>query len=394
MIWNPIERFLWGLATAILILCGLLYFKRSLERDDNKERNYLIGFGIVFISMAITRCIFILADLQIQGHFIDNAFYGDIYASNNSNYWIMIKTGNIIWNICVLIFLFTLPLNSKRIKYTLLTIQFVFLLLIIFTPDQISHEIDSIEVIFFFLVFYINLISLTKKSRLELKGISSILLFGMNIHLIGVIFYSPEIKSLNTAPLILAPLLTLIGSLISIIPMIIKQIYYTNALKFWLVLGITTIVISSFMAFYFIYLGLIVFFILAIISILILIYIFYQAIINIEFEAKSDIEVEHEDMLGIFTRPDKINEEDISLSIEKKICLVCKGKVSRFNSYICECYVLYCEKCAQALSNLENACWVCNAPFDESKPVKEYKNIEEKTDAGFLDMIKKNSKVN
>ncbi|MFX1338925.1 MAG: hypothetical protein ACFFDK_09975 [Promethearchaeota archaeon] len=73
------------------------------------------------------------------------------------------------------------------------------------------------------------------------------------------------------------------------------------------------------------------------------------------------------------TRPEKITEEEVSISKEKKICLVCKGKVSRA-VYICpKCDALYCNNCSQALSNLENACWVCNTPFDESKPVKPYK---------------------
>jgi hypothetical protein len=68
----------------------------------------------------------------------------------------------------------------------------------------------------------------------------------------------------------------------------------------------------------------------------------------------------------------EITEEEISISKEKKICLVCKGKLSGFNlAFICSgCDTLYCEKCARTLSTLENACWVCDIPFDESKPVK------------------------
>ena len=34
------------------------------------------------------------------------------------------------------------------------------------------------------------------------------------------------------------------------------------------------------------------------------------------------------------------------------------------------CDVLYCMNCAQALTNLENVCWVCDSPIDDSKPVK------------------------
>ena len=46
--------------------------------------------------------------------------------------------------------------------------------------------------------------------------------------------------------------------------------------------------------------------------------------------------------------------------------------------YICKCDALYCEKCAKTLEDLENACWVCNAPFNESKPMKSFKEEEEK----------------
>ena len=81
---------------------------------------------------------------------------------------------------------------------------------------------------------------------------------------------------------------------------------------------------------------------------------------------------------GIFTKPEKVTEEEVSISKEKKICLVCKGIIARFNNYICpECDVLYCENCARSLSDLENSCWVCETPFDESKPVKPFKKEEE-----------------
>ncbi len=93
--------------------------------------------------------------------------------------------------------------------------------------------------------------------------------------------------------------------------------------------------------------------------------------------AKKEVNIEG----GLFrisrTRPEGLTEEEISISKEKKICLVCKGKVSRM-VYICpECEAFYCDNCSQALVHLENACWVCNYPIDESKPVKPYKKGEE-----------------
>lgn len=77
------------------------------------------------------------------------------------------------------------------------------------------------------------------------------------------------------------------------------------------------------------------------------------------------------------SRPMEITPEEISLYREQGICLVCKGKLSRFNVFSCpKCDVLYCKKCVEALTNLENACWVCNAPFDKSKPSIPYKKVE------------------
>jgi len=72
----------------------------------------------------------------------------------------------------------------------------------------------------------------------------------------------------------------------------------------------------------------------------------------------------------------QVKEETVTISIEKKICLVCRGDVLRF-SYICECGAIYCENCARALANLENVCWACDVPIDYSKPVKPYKEKDE-----------------
>ena len=62
-------------------------------------------------------------------------------------------------------------------------------------------------------------------------------------------------------------------------------------------------------------------------------------------------------------------ETEIAIHQEKKICLVCRGRVLRF-TYICECGAIYCDNCARALTNLENVCWACDTPIDYSKSVK------------------------
>ena len=47
-------------------------------------------------------------------------------------------------------------------------------------------------------------------------------------------------------------------------------------------------------------------------------------------------------------------------------------------SYICGCGAIYCDNCAQALTDLENVCWVCEIPIDPLKPVKTYTENGEK----------------
>jgi hypothetical protein len=84
---------------------------------------------------------------------------------------------------------------------------------------------------------------------------------------------------------------------------------------------------------------------------------------------KKEIKVE-DSIFRLRKRPENITEEEVSISKEKKICLVCKGKVVG-HTFICrECEAFYCEKCYSALTNLENACWACDNALDESKPMR------------------------
>ncbi len=83
----------------------------------------------------------------------------------------------------------------------------------------------------------------------------------------------------------------------------------------------------------------------------------------------------------LYTRPNRITEEEVTFHFEKKICLVCKKKILKF-TYICpECEIFYCMNCGQALANLENVCWVCNTPIDESKPSKPFDIEEDENEA-------------
>ena len=122
------------------------------------------------------------------------------------------------------------------------------------------------------------------------------------------------------------------------------------------------------------------FFLIIIRLVFILSYFLYYLGVREELEKKilpeKKIKVEG-DLFRIsqFERGD-ITEEEVSVHRDQAICLVCKGQVIRY-SYICpNCKALYCANCAQSLTKLENVCWVCDTPFDESKPSKPFKKVE------------------
>jgi hypothetical protein len=104
---------------------------------------------------------------------------------------------------------------------------------------------------------------------------------------------------------------------------------------------------------------------------------------------KKEVKVE-QSVFRLIKRPDYVTEEEVSISKEKKICLVCKGDVIGFNVFICtECKIFYCKKCARALSEIENACWSCGTPIDKSKPSQPFKKKEEAIDLGASGKSKK-----
>jgi len=113
----------------------------------------------------------------------------------------------------------------------------------------------------------------------------------------------------------------------------------------------------------------------------------------IKEKSKKEVRVE-ESLFRISKRPDQITEEEVSISKEKKICLVCKNELLR-EIYICpDCKTFYCKKCSKTLSDLENACWVCETPFDVSKPSKPFKKEEQVIDLELLEKSQKKPKLN
>jgi len=83
--------------------------------------------------------------------------------------------------------------------------------------------------------------------------------------------------------------------------------------------------------------------------------------------------------LETYSRPDDLSEKDILYFREKTLCIVCKTFLQKFTKiFICpQCKSIYCAKCAQELIKIDNMCWGCAEPIDDSKPISPIKQEDE-----------------
>lgn len=263
--------------------------------------------------------------------------------------------------------------------------------------DTIFETFDIINYIllYFYLYLYINefitiiILSLlfvwsSIKSKKEFQAISSVISIGFVIIVIGWTFEAIIIRSINPVSRALPSLFIIIGSLIAISPLVGYSEFFTKPfirLLIFVMIGLiaTFLVLTLFFNLPLFIVVLIFIWIAVFVLVLVVGYVIY--IYSKRRQRESEIRRDEiKDTISMFTRPPKITIEEAKFYREKGVCIVCKNKISRLN-YVCpSCNVFYCLKCSEALTNLENACWVCESPFDESKPVR----LEQKVDEEIL----------
>ncbi|MFX1392216.1 MAG: hypothetical protein ACFFAH_01460 [Promethearchaeota archaeon] len=381
IIWDPIDRLLWGMAITIFLLAAIQYLRKAREREVVNEKLLMYGFSCIFFGCAAYRIIFYLAEFLIQGTFRDYAFYGN-YQNLDVSINLLFVYAMISLGTGISLFIFFFELSVKRTKFVLSIISFSILIIVIIYPLLLIEEIIRIIVLMIFVIlFVIIILYLTKWSIPEFKAISSLFLFGLTLIVLGIGTSYSGIRLNIPLPSFVGPVLVMIGTIITVLPTFINPKIFSQALPFWIIIGILCISLTMIFGLISLFYGaprhLSIAFLL---FISILVFVLYKAIKMTKVQSvKADIlknTESHSKLLSIFTKPQKITEEEVSVSKEKKICLVCKGKLSR-TIYICpECMAFYCKKCSTALADLENACWVCELPFDESKPIKLLKEDE------------------
>jgi hypothetical protein len=73
----------------------------------------------------------------------------------------------------------------------------------------------------------------------------------------------------------------------------------------------------------------------------------------------------------------------------KHFCVVHKGPIKN-KLFLCPtCSVFYCEKCLTALIKIENKCWYCDTPLDETKEIKESELQEEMKPEDIVESVAK-----
>lgn len=339
----------------------------------------MFGFSCLIFGWAFSFLFYYLSYYEISGTYVNHSYYAD--RENNSMLYItLIRFWYISLGIGYTIFTSVFEKYFKKTKYLLTILNIIFVLGAIFLPFRNFNLLNLFRLINTYI--HVSILYLyTKWSQIEFKAISSLMILG---HLLLTIAngFIPQIFNFYQ---VIIPILLLMGISMWISPVIINPQRIVDSLKF---LMFTCIAVLFVMGFFLIY-HLIIFtpniynpvIFLANFSIFIVnCFIIYKLIKNLKIKTVQDNDKDFPNVLGMISRPQTVSEEEVTISKEKKICLVCKGKVIRFNSYICECDILYCNNCAQALSKLENACWVCNAPFDESKPI----NLPEKQEEQIL----------
>jgi len=378
MIWSPVQILLMGIVINLLFLGGGLYLYNGKRQENRNGKYFMYGMGISWICHAIAWIFWIAADLQISGYYKNNIFYGD-FDVPNSNFRLLSLTGGVIIFIGMAIFIFSFEVIVKRTKFILTIINvFSIVIILVLVPFELIYLVTGIIFLYNSILFLIIMLKLAKSAQPEIRAVAIQILFGYFLMVNGFVLAVDTVKELNIIPLELPPILYIIGILIVIYPIIVNPEHFSRAPSFLLKIGIVIFFFNMFFLLFFIIIGVLIeMLIINLIYTLILIYSVY----HLRKLTKSEAIIEKDetklhDLLGTFMRPQKVTEEEVSISKEKKICLVCKGKVLGINFLCRECESFYCEKCYRALTNLENMCWACDAALDESKPVKRLEKEE------------------
>jgi hypothetical protein len=363
IIRSPIDTFLWGVALTLGIFLSFLYYKRGRIVEFEWEKKFMFGFSGLFLFMGISRFFFLLSELMVDGYFINHTFYGD-YNNFNPLHELFLR---VCWISSILaqgIFFYVFEKFYRRTKYILTIIVIIFLVFITILPFEVATLFNNyiFVPILIFIEFRI-LFLFIKNSQPELKTTTPLILVGFMTSLFSIFLSDPPIRGQSPYFLYISPMFMIFGVLLISIPLIVNPKKLSKGLVY-LIVGLSTVLFTSICIY--IYFGLnfpnlipIVFVISMLFTSFFYVYTFYKILKIIRSDKIIVKEKKIQSVLKMFSKPDNLSEEDIRVSKEKNICLVCKKKLVR-DILMCECFTLYCEECSQNLMDDSEGCWVCD----------------------------------
>lgn len=379
VIYTDFDLILYGGGIILLFITTLRYLGMARKKENPNEKLINRAYGIVFFCITILFSLLVLYFLSLEGFTVDHSYWGNLELENisllsewlNRSYWISNNTAMVI-------FIYAgEKIRNKKLRIVSPILGIINIFLAIFLPFEMFLTLVTIPLLILLLYFCHVLFLLMKWAKKELKAATSFIILGTLLIANSTIFTNPIIMMAGAMPSILLPLSLITGTILCVAPTFVNPKFFLRSTSYWYVFCASVIGYSVFLLIVAI-IFLPQYFILGAFIML----IFYS--LECAFFLKSVLKEERArtrksvDVIGVFTRPETITEEEVWVSKEKKICLVCKKEILRAN-YICpECKTFYCKNCSEALSNLENMCWVCDTPFDESKPSK----LIEKEDEG------------
>jgi len=367
VIYTDFEMFLYGIGVLLLFIAALQYLGLARKKENLNEKLINRAFGIVYICITIQFSFLVLYLLSLEGNLeLENISLLSEWLYRSS--WIPWYTFNAIF------FRAVEKIQDKKIPVgPILGIISIFL--VIFLPFDIFLILIAIPLLIVGCYYLHVLFTLMKWAKKELKAATSFVILGSMLVTNSVIDIIPMMMMIGVIPSIVLPLSLITGAVLGMAPTILNPKLFLRSTRYWYVFFASVIGYSVF---------LLIFSIIFIPEYSILSFILLICYsLECAFFLKSILKEERGsnskkvDVSGVFTRPETITEEEVSVSKEKKVCLVCKGKIFKFN-YMCpDCESFYCEKCYNALVEIENACWACNTALDESKPSKPFKQKKE-----------------
>ena len=132
MIWDPFERFLWGIAIIIALFCGAYFIRIGRKREVFKERIMMLGLASLLLGFTVSLLFTYFKALQVQGEFINKnelfVFCG-LYSDDTPLYKFLGTLSYISLGIGGMFFVLAFEIFLKRTKY-LLTITFIIIIIL------------------------------------------------------------------------------------------------------------------------------------------------------------------------------------------------------------------------------------------------------------------------